>query len=315
MLYPISVPKPNHAEDVIGFINVEGRVIVRPKYMGGSYFFEGKASVVDEDGKSGFIDCDGNLALPCHFRGLGKFKDGLCSIGGGFINHSGAWVIKPRFAVASHFSEGRAFASLDGEAFGFIDLSGEFAISPRFEQCSVFSHGLAAVYCDGCWGYIDHSGEVRIPFVFEGSSARRFRYGLAGVQIDGRWGFVDESGGFVIKPQYDNVKDFSEGYAAVQRDQKWGVIDIEGNLAVDFQFDDLGEFTGGTASAEIEGNAGFVLPTGTWVIRPEFKKCYRFYGRLAVVRLGDVYKYIRRDGSAVWTSESGAMVQAPPVPL
>jgi hypothetical protein len=96
MLYPISAPKAKSAEDLIGFINSEGDVVVRPSYSGGSYCFEGKAAVADHNGKAGFINDVGKLVIPFHFKGLGKFRNGLCSINGGFIDHSGKWLIKPR---------------------------------------------------------------------------------------------------------------------------------------------------------------------------------------------------------------------------
>lgn len=89
MLYPISQPKPNSAEDLIGFIDTEGRVVVRPSYTRGSYFFEGKACVVDLNGKSGFISHSGDLIIPCRFKGLGKFRNGVCAINGGFLTHEG----------------------------------------------------------------------------------------------------------------------------------------------------------------------------------------------------------------------------------
>ncbi|MBV8844761.1 MAG: WG repeat-containing protein, partial [Bryobacterales bacterium] len=228
MLYPISVPKPNSAEDLIGFINAEGHVVVRPCYAGGSYFSEGKAAVVDWNGKSGFIDDLGELVIPCRFKGLGKFRNGLCSINGGFIDHSGEWLIEPRFLVASNFSEGCAFVSLDGETFGFIDLRGDTVIRPDFQQCRSFSEGLAGVCHDDRWGYIDHGGQIRIPQVFEGVRVQGFRSGIAGVQIDGRWGFVDHCGNFVIKPEYEDLKSFSEGCAPVRREGKWGLINLDG---------------------------------------------------------------------------------------
>ena len=313
MLYPISVPKPNSVEDLIGFINEEGRVVVQPSYAGGSYFFEGKASVLDENGKSGFIDDVGDLVIPCRFKGLGKFKHGLCSINGGFIDHSGKWLMEPRFLVADNFSEGCAFASLDGETFGFIDLRGDPVIQPRFQQCRQFSEGLAGVCRDERWGYIDHRGEIRIPHVFEAVRVQGFRYGVAGAQIDGRWGFIDHYGNFVIKPGYEDLKSFSEGYSPVQRNRKWGLINLDGSLVVDCQFDELGELDGGMASARLNGKAGFVSASGSWVIQPAFDRCYRFFGELAVARKGDTYYYLRRNGQTVWTSEPGAMVQSPPV--
>ena len=228
MLYPISVPKPNSTEDLVGFINAEGSMVVPPSYVAASYAFEGKSSVVCEGGKSGFIDQVGNVVIPCRFKGLGRFKDGLCSINGGFIQHSGDWIVEPRFLVAGDFSEGRAFASTDGEMFGFIDLNGEFVIRAEFQQCRQFSGGLAAVLQEGRWGYIDNRGEIKIPLVFEGPRAQAFRNGVAAVQLDGRWGFIDDGGSFVVKPQYEDLRSFAEGYAPVQRRRKWGLINADG---------------------------------------------------------------------------------------
>ena len=105
MLYPISVPKSGSPGDLIGFIDAQGSVKIPPVYACGSHFHEGKASVIDANGQSGFIDHMGTLVIACRFKGLGKFKDGVCSINGGFIDHSGDWAIEPRFVVAGNFSD------------------------------------------------------------------------------------------------------------------------------------------------------------------------------------------------------------------
>jgi hypothetical protein len=167
---------------------------------------------------------------------------------------------------------------------------------------------------DERWGFVDHSGEIKIPIALEKSRARTriFRNGVAGVQIDGRSGFIDNAGNFVVRPEYQDLKSFSEGYAPVRQNEKWGMIDSDGKLVVDCRFDELGELNGGLAFAKADGKAGFVSPTGSWLIQPEFDRCYPFFGALAVVRsAGGVYSYIRRNGKAVWTSEAGAQLQLP----
>src|SRR5579871_6726222 len=124
MLYPISIPKPNIAESLIGFIDREGRVIVRPRYAGGSYFFEGKASVVEGNGESGFINDEGKVVIPCRFKGLGRFRNGLCSINGGFIDHAGEWLIEPRFLSQVSFQRAEHFSHLTGRGSA-SSISGE----------------------------------------------------------------------------------------------------------------------------------------------------------------------------------------------
>jgi len=314
MLYPISEPIPDSVENLFGYIDIRGNVVIQPSYLACSHFSEGKASVVDETKNAGFIDFSGRLVIPHQFGGLGAFHNGLCSMSGGYIDHSGRWVIPPTFLVAGSFLEGRAIASLNGEDMGYIDFSGEFAVPPRFNRCSQFSEGLAAVCIDGCWGFIDRAGKLEIPTVFEGPTPKGFRDGIAGTRIDGYWGFIDRSGSFLIEPQYEEIRPFSEGRASVKRDGKWGMIDIGGRLVVECQFDELGALNAGMAPAQLEGKAGFVSAAGEWLIEPKFDSCLRFFRELAVVKVGKTYSYIQRDGRTVWTSQPGASLQYPPPP-
>lgn len=312
MLYPISIPKPDSPEDLIGYIDSLGQVVVPAIYKFGAYFFEGVAGVVRADGKSGFIDERGRVVIPFQFTGTNPFQEGLCSIGGGAIDHSGKWIVEPGFLLLSEFSEGLAYASLDAEVMGYIDMTGRWVITPQFESAHRFSNGLAAVCRQGQWGYIDRRGSTVIPFKFDGLRAQKFTNGLAGVCYRGRWGFIDHSGQWIIQPFYEDVGDFSEGYAPVRHNGKWGLLNLRGTREMIFKYDELGEFNGGMATATVEGKSGFISPQESWIIAPEFDECYQFFGDLAVVRKGETYSYIRRNGEIVWTSEALAMPQAPP---
>ena len=262
MIYPISVPMLDSVEDTFEYINGRGEVIIPPSYLGCAHVFEGVAAVVDEEGRSGFIDSWGRLEIPFRFRGLARFHNGVCAINGGYISHNGDWLIEPRFLVASEFSEGLAFASTDGESFGFIDMTGRFVIPPEFRPCGGFREGLAAVCIGERLGYIDRAGVSRIPSVFEGKRATGFSYGLAGVQMDGHWGFINRVGSFVVRPEYDDLRPFVEGRACVQRNGKWGFIDTDARQVVECRFDELGRLGGGMAPAKIDGKAGFISNEG-----------------------------------------------------
>jgi len=315
MLYPISVPVPNSEDNLFGYINSRGIVVIPPSYAGCSHFSEGKAAVINRDGRSEFIDFSGAPAIPFIFGGLASFHEGLCQISGGYINHNGDWLIEPQFPIASPFSGGLAFASTNGEFFGFIDSKGKFVVRSAYSRCRSFSEGLAAVCVDEHWGYIDRAGELRIPSVFEKKRATGFSFGLAGVQKDGRCGFIDPKGSFVIEPKYEDVRPFVEGRACVQLNGRWGFVDTEGDEIVPCKFEEFSRFNGGMAPARIDGKAGFISEEGDWLIEPSFDRCYGFYCDLAVVRQGRTYSYVRRNGQIVWTSQPGARVQYPPPPV
>jgi hypothetical protein len=315
MLYPISLPLPNSTENLVGYIDGQGNTKISPCYARGLHFCEGVAAVRDTSGRCGFINTSGQKVIPFDFRSLARFNDGLCAIDGGYIMHTGEWSIKPQFLVASEFSEGLAFVSVDGIAFGFIDPTGKFVVKPSFVRCGLFHEGAAAVCSGDRWGYVDRQGTFAIPAVFEGNRATAFSYGMAGVRIDDRWGFIDHHGSFVVSPRFEAVKPFIEGHACVQCNGQWGFVDTEGRQVAECKFDELGQLNQGIAPARLNGRAGYVSNDGRWLIETAFDKCYAFFGDLAVVRREKQYSYIRRDGAIVWTSDLDAGVPHPPPPL
>ncbi len=63
MLYPISELGPGSQENLYGYIDSKGKVVIHLSYSGVGHFFEGTASVLNSAGKSGFIDGHGNLLI------------------------------------------------------------------------------------------------------------------------------------------------------------------------------------------------------------------------------------------------------------
>jgi hypothetical protein len=318
VLYPISVfERDDSPELLVGYIDARGTVAIPPVFQSGEHFSEGKAAVVAKEGLSGFIDSCGKVVIPYNFQGVGMFREGICPIGSGnrvgYINQSGRWLIEPKFLIAMNFSEGRAFASTDGESFRLVDLHGLFVASSYFERARPFRSGLAPVRREGRWGFIERNGETRIPFVFEDTQPGHFHSFLAGVKTETGWGFIDRSGLFAIKPIYEAVRAFSEGRAAVRLGGQWGMINLLGDVVVQPTWEELGDLVNGLAAATAGGKAGYVNADGQWVIEPKYDKCHRFFGELALVKQGESYRYIRVDGESLWESEPHAIVRRAPL--
>src|SRR6218665_2530042 len=66
--------------------------------------------------------------------------DGKC----GYIDKTGKMAIKPQFESAGNFQEGLASIELD-DKWGYIDKSGNIAIKPQFEDAQWFHEGLARI--------------------------------------------------------------------------------------------------------------------------------------------------------------------------
>ncbi len=211
--------------------------------------------VITVDGKRGFIDKTGKIAIEPQFEGVDDFSDDLAEIyvpgkySTAYIDKTGRIAIQPQFDIGSKFSEGFAwvgfspdkreykagnltlYTSPPSDSFnyniGFIDRAGNFITQPVFTFAGDFSEGLAVVRTkENKFGYIDKTGKLAIEPKFDW--AEDFSEGLALVYIDGKYGFIDKTGKVVIKPQFTDAKSFSEDLACVKiggrvREPGWGV--------------------------------------------------------------------------------------------
>lgn len=159
----------------------------------------------------------------------------------GYIDHSGKFVIEPRFENESNFSDGLAWVLPGkGAGYGYIDKTGALVIKPQFHFALDFKEGLAAVKDHtNKWGYVDTSGRVAIAFQFD--DAQPFSEGLAPVRMGdsekGLWGYIDKTGKFRIEPRYQHSQHFfyfksyfSGGVAVVDVDRTFHLIDPSGNV-------------------------------------------------------------------------------------
>ena len=80
---------------------------------------------MDDNGKCGFIDKTGKVVIPCQWRQVWVFKDGLAPVQDfnkrlGFIDKSGKIIIPCRWKKVNYFVNGRAKVS-DSKKFPFRD--------------------------------------------------------------------------------------------------------------------------------------------------------------------------------------------------
>ena len=199
--------------DRVGYINDQGKVVIKPIYLNGNDFSEGLAAV----------------------RLNGTY---------GFINETGTFVIKPVYDLATNFVNGLAVVYKDGEPL-FIDKKGNVVLPTVFNGLTFLDSRKAVVTTlTGKQGVIDvHTKQLLIDTVF--SSIGEFRNGLAIVEESRtrnkgkkRTGVIDTRGKFVVPfGKYEDINPFCDGYAVVEIDDKAnddgstdGVIDTKGNL-------------------------------------------------------------------------------------
>ena len=266
---------------VWGYINKEGKWVVRPQYVRVFDFEHGIGKILrgkyilDDD--YGFVDSTGKAVaekdLPKLVRlGVGQFHEGLtdCWDGKklGFVDEKGRMKIPARFAVTpyqSGFYEGLSAVGIDFGKWGFIDKTGKFVIPPKYFQARQFHDGLAAVgtWKDGhgyTWAFIDHKGRQ-------------------------------------VGPVFNDVKDFQDGFAIVSlvsKTEQAGVMSKDGKLTVIDAWE-LDDYQEGLMGFVKNGLAGFMDKSGKVVIQAKFAGVGKFSEGLAPVILNDQPNEVSKD--------------------
>lgn len=299
-----------------------------------------KEHIPDSKAIWGYMDKEGNMAIDFRFSDeddTGNFSDGLTKIkiNGkyGFIDKTGKIAIEPQFVRAEDFSEGLAVVSVKNkydkyecEKYGYIDKTGKFVIKPEFYRARSFSDGMAVIhdvgfgYYDPC-GYIDKTGRIVLKPVWW-EDAEDFINGIAyvhwheeriytGACIDktghvindpnvyyegfypeglelvrkgDKIGYHTVRGECVIEAQFDDAMYFFEELAGVKINQKWGYIDKTGKIVIKPQFDDVKGFSEGIAAVEVDRKWGYINKSGHMIRKPEFKEAWFFHDGLAKVK-------------------------------
>ena len=260
--------------------------------------------VVNEEGfGAGYIDRDGNIVIPARFWGMGNygdddFFDGLAKVHGKdgywYIDASGKPVTRADFATG-HFSEG--FATIwFREKAGFIDRSGRLAIPALFDSTEDFSEGLAAVRVKQKYGYIDRKGRWAIRpryllvFAFSEGAARVIEDGPCVYTGYGPCSYVNAT-----RLPYDKGSGFDPGLPRC----RYSFIDREGRKLLEQDFVDAKDFTGGLAPVGDGHRWGYIDKSGTVRIPLQFEAAEPFAEGLARARKGRKWGYVDRTGRFV----------------
>ncbi|HEY7159741.1 MAG TPA: WG repeat-containing protein [Acidobacteriota bacterium] len=316
-------------ENLWGYINADGKIVIEPQFNMAFEFAEGVAQVMVKD-RWGYIDPSGKFVIQPKFARSDRFYEGFARVCidpaiaefAGYIDKTGTLVIPTEGAeYLGKFSEGLAAMKIKGK-FGFIDRTGKFVIQPKYDVADIFTEGLARVAIKKgekyLWGFIDKSGKERTSLQFE--DACNFSEGLACVGVGNLFGFINTDGNFVINPKYDFTGDFQEGLAPVHN-VKFGYIDRSGKMVIPEQFDIAHGFSEGMAAvAQDPGNGspvwGFIDKEGNFVIEPQYDDVGAEFGSgsfqngLVIVKVGKYSGYVSKTGKLVWQPCSSCNIPA-----
>lgn len=266
------------------FLNQSGD-IVTPSYNEARPFSGGLASVRSGD-SYGFIDTEGNLAIPFQYEWAGGFVGDLGGVGKdgkyGFINKKGETVVDfvfdiPSLDVPPYYPRHELQAVRKGCMRGLLNERGEWVAEPKYERLYCGEDSLVGLQKDGKVGFVNLSGDIVIDFQFMGIPV---------------YSNSDHPGSGSLPYCYR----FSEGRAIVLMPPKWGssdwysgygVIDTEGKLLFTFDANPYGLYSEGflVVQNSKEKRAGLFDKEGNWIPLPD-EVCFLFPSAMSEVRGG-----------------------------
>jgi|GEM_PF-3237592 len=192
-----------------GFMDLTGKIITQPQFYTDSdnlftvgKFCDGMLAVSNKQGLHGFVNTDGELAIPLQFHSVNYFTNGIAKV------------------------------SINDETF-FIDKSGTKIkyeepeeLKRPFDEVLTFAENRAVARKGNLWGVINENNEVIVPFRFkrrifrtEGDSGQffteyypQYSCGLIGVNEERNGninaGYMDRNGAIAIDLKYKVAEPF-----------------------------------------------------------------------------------------------------------
>ena len=247
------------------YIDLQGRIVEEPKVEEDP----DNLSCEYKNGKYGYKDQTGNVVIPYIFHFAHGFSDGMAIVVNeegkvGYINTKGELAIPYQYGTMAEsdgndFHEGLCAVLVDDahEWFSYVDKTGKLAFEGVFSMAGNFSEGMAAVripgnseeHIESHAGYIDRSGKMIIELP-DGWWGREFRDGVAQTQRVDSCYIIDKTGKRLFQVNSDMIYTgddirFSEGLAVVygmgKYEKKRGFMDKTGRITFCLSEDNIDE--------------------------------------------------------------------------
>ncbi|KJU72297.1 WG repeat-containing protein [Clostridium baratii] len=181
----------------------------------------------DKDKKSAqVVKPDEFKPLDSRGENLYKFEEGFYK---GYYDENLNVKIKPKFKVASEFTDGVAVVS-EGDKYGVIDSNGETIFDFKYDSIDNFNGGYAIAKRDDDYYVLDINGnENKIDTDID--YCEGFSEGRAIFTNGKKKGVIDNGGNFIVKPKYRELSIYTDGIAVGSKLLSGDVpIDRNGNI-------------------------------------------------------------------------------------
>lgn len=315
----------NYNQNLYGYIDNYGKVVIPLNYHGAGSFKEGLARV-QLKGKWGFIDKLGNLVIPCKYIDVGDFSNGLAyvkvgewpyNMQCGFINKNGEEVIPLIYKDTLAFSEGLAAVckkDIEGRVnYGYININGETIIPFVFYKANSFNEGIASVSSHDSYSntYLINIKGQRISSNVKADTIFSFKNGYATIynnlgDSNFIYGMINSKGQIIFDPIFSMINSVGEDCykAKIHKEAGTNLYDKNGIKLSSKSYTEIYSFIEGFAIVYNYSNYqsdlfGFINKIGKEIISCKYEDVSVFRNGIAAVKLDAKWGFIDVNGQLI----------------
>lgn len=252
-----------------GYLDMDGNVAIPATFEDGSHFSEGLATVTLGDGRLAVIDTLGNERFSRDCEMIGRYNNGraiyISNDLYGLLDTLGTAVVPAGYDKLSDNLNDTYTVDIKGKQ-GLIDADGNTLLPRDYIFIGLENEKMVSVWRDhDARGFFDLENKKTIGWVRD---AGEFSEGLAVVEFTpGAVTFVNREGKPAFNRGFENADRFSEGLAAVQSPDNllWHYIATDGTTAIEGDFEEARPFQDGVATVKRNGLWGAIDTTGAIV--------------------------------------------------
>ena len=299
--------------DQWGLLDASGKEIVPCENDYIFPFSEGLATFKDKDGKYGFYDKKGAVALDLgkEYDELEYFSDGLCAVKKngkyGYIDKKGKLVIPCKFDEVDIFIRGLARIyktdKLGNRRIGLINKKGKQVTPVQYSDIEYKDSGEIKVGIEKSYvtkyGFLDKKGKMIVPPKYSQAYSYHGKAGIVSIikkNGDEKFGLADKSGKLDKTIKFDDIYTPYKGMFKTVKKSKYGMMDVKGKELLKPIYDDIENYPDngvGLAIISKKGKSGLINDKGKIVLPIKYNDIYiREDGAKIVIGEGyENYKY------------------------
>lgn len=286
--------------------------------------------LVRKDNKFGYINDCGSFLLPCEYD-LPSWHEDLTR----FYKVFAVSKNEITYIYDLNFNEITSFCDIDevysirdglicarkANAIGIIDFSNNVIIPFEYEtepNCLLlgfndmkFCCELAAVRKNNKWGYINKSGQIMMPFIYD--RAYDFLDGRA-IVMNGnilkgcKYGVIDTSGKTIVPVIYEELSRLGTFLFKAKINGKYGLLNMDGEVVVSFDYNDIDKIENRFIKVVKDDLWGFMDMKGNIISQCVYEiTCDKYYFKARHL-LNETYLKVKKDGKWGIINNDGAVI-------